>query len=136
MPEAEAVLYERPFAHVRNHVKPIREIARQDAHRRAWWRCGDARLGPCKALQPLTRYILTSRVVKHRLFVWANKFILPDSRLYNDRPTWLDHAHRDLDEAVAQAYAWKSDISDDGMPTKLLALNLERAKEYAKLCRA
>jgi hypothetical protein len=32
-----------------------------------------------------------------------------------------------LDEAVAQAYAWKSDISDDDMLTKLLALNLERA---------
>jgi len=41
-----------------------------------------------------------------------------------------------LDEAVAQAYAWKSDISDDEMLTKLLALNLERAKEYPKLCRA
>jgi hypothetical protein len=41
-----------------------------------------------------------------------------------------------LDEAVAQAYAWKSDISDDGMLIKLLALNFERAKEYAKLYRA
>jgi hypothetical protein len=41
-----------------------------------------------------------------------------------------------LDEAVAQAYAWKSDISDDDMLTKLLALNLERAKQYTKLCRA
>jgi len=41
-----------------------------------------------------------------------------------------------LDEAVAQADAWKSDISGDEMLTKLLALNLERAKQYAKLCRA
>ena len=41
-----------------------------------------------------------------------------------------------LDEAVAQAYAWKSDISDDDMLTKLLALDLEQAKRYAKLCRA
>jgi hypothetical protein len=41
-----------------------------------------------------------------------------------------------LDEAVAQAYAWKSAISDDDMLIKLLALNLERAKRYAKLCRA
>jgi hypothetical protein len=30
-----------------------------------------------------------------------------------------------LDEAVAQAYAWKSDISDDDMLTKHLALYLE-----------
>jgi hypothetical protein len=41
-----------------------------------------------------------------------------------------------LDEAVAQAYAWKSNISDDEMLTKLQAVNLERAKQYAKLCRA
>jgi hypothetical protein len=41
-----------------------------------------------------------------------------------------------LGEAVAQAYAWKSDISDDDMLTKLLALDLEQAKQYAKLCRA
>jgi hypothetical protein len=41
-----------------------------------------------------------------------------------------------LGEAIAQAYAWKSDIIDDEMLTKLLALNLERAKQYAKLCRA
>ena len=39
-----------------------------------------------------------------------------------------------LDEAVAQANAWKSDISDDEMLTKLLALNLERVKEYARIC--
>jgi len=30
-----------------------------------------------------------------------------------------------LDEAVAQAYGWKSDISDDDMLTKHLALYLE-----------
>jgi hypothetical protein len=30
-----------------------------------------------------------------------------------------------LDEAVAQPYAWKSDISDDDMLIKLLASNLE-----------
>ena len=41
-----------------------------------------------------------------------------------------------LDAAVAQPYAWGSDISDDDTLTKLLALNLERAKEYPKLCRA
>jgi type II restriction/modification system DNA methylase subunit YeeA len=42
------------------------------------------------------------------------------TNLYNARPGWLDHAHRDLDKAVAQAYGWKSDMSDDEMLTKLL----------------
>jgi hypothetical protein len=30
------------------------------------------------------------------------------TNLYNERPTWLDNAHRDLDEAVAEAYGWKA----------------------------
>ncbi len=50
------------------------------------------------------------------------------THLYNERPTWLDNAHRDLDAAVAQTYGWTPDMSDDELLTKLLALNLERAK--------
>ena len=49
------------------------------------------------------------------------------TNLYNERPAWLDHAHCALDEAVAEAYGWKPDMSDDEMLTKLLVLNLERA---------
>jgi type II restriction/modification system DNA methylase subunit YeeA len=49
--------------------------------------------------------------------------------LYHERPTWLDHAHRALDAAVANAYDWKPDMSDDQMLTKLLALNVARAEE-------
>ena len=52
------------------------------------------------------------------------------TNLYNERPTWLDNAHRNLDAAVADAYGWKPDMSDDEMLTKLLALNVERAKEH------
>ena len=52
------------------------------------------------------------------------------TNLYNERPAWLENAHRALDEAVADAYGWKADMSDDQMLTKLLALNLERAKEH------
>ena len=29
------------------------------------------------------------------------------TNLYNERPAWLDNAHRDLDEAVANAYGWQ-----------------------------
>jgi hypothetical protein len=49
------------------------------------------------------------------------------TNLYNERPAWLDNAHRALDEAVAEAYGWKAEMSDDEMLAKLLALNLERA---------
>jgi hypothetical protein len=51
--------------------------------------------------------------------------------LYNQRGTpegaWLDGLHRDLDEAVAAAYGWPATISDEGVLTRLLALNHERA---------
>ena len=49
------------------------------------------------------------------------------TNLYNERPTWLDLAHRRLDAAVFAAYNWPSDLTDDQLLEKLLALNLERA---------
>ena len=44
--------------------------------------------------------------------------------LYNARPTWLADAHTVLDAAVATAYDWPVDISDDDALAELLALNL------------
>jgi type II restriction/modification system DNA methylase subunit YeeA len=49
------------------------------------------------------------------------------TNLYNERPAWLDHAHRDLDAAVAAAYGWPADITEEEALARLLALNLERA---------
>lgn len=49
------------------------------------------------------------------------------TNLYNERPTWLDNAHKELDAAVAAAYGWPADISDDDALARLLALNHERA---------
>jgi len=49
------------------------------------------------------------------------------TNLYNQRPAWLDLAHKKLDEAVLAAYGWETDLSDDELLARLLALNLERA---------
>lgn len=49
------------------------------------------------------------------------------ANLYNERPTWLDNAHRDLDAAVATAYGWPADIGEEGALAQLLALNLKRS---------
>jgi hypothetical protein len=38
-------------------------------------------------------------------------------------------AYKWLDEAVFAAYGWKSDLSDEEILEKLLALNLERANQ-------
>ena len=45
------------------------------------------------------------------------------TNLYNARPQWLADAHEALDEAVAAAYGWPADISDDDVLRELLALN-------------
>lgn len=54
------------------------------------------------------------------------------TNLYNARPAWLDHAHRALDEAVADAYGWGADwragtLGDDDILARLFRLNQERA---------
>ena len=49
------------------------------------------------------------------------------TRLYNERPTWLDLAHRALDAAVFAAYGWDSAMPDADLLAALLALNQERA---------
>jgi len=54
------------------------------------------------------------------------------TNLYNQRPTWLDLAHKRLDDAVLDAYAWPHDLTDDQILERLLALNLERAAASKK----
>jgi hypothetical protein len=54
------------------------------------------------------------------------------TNLYNARPTWLDLAHKKLDNAVFDAYGWPRDLTDEQILERLLALNLERAGKQAK----
>ena len=52
------------------------------------------------------------------------------TNLYNQRPEWLANAHRALDVTVAAAYGWAdytSEMWDDEILKRLLALNLERS---------
>ena len=58
------------------------------------------------------------------------------TNLYNERPAWLDLAHKKLDAAVAAAYGWPADLTDEQILEKLLALNLERAAEEEKPTKA
>jgi hypothetical protein len=41
----------------------------------------------------------------------------------------IRHYHQQIDEAVAEAYGWPSDLDPEAMLTKLIALNEERAEE-------
>ncbi|NVK20812.1 MAG: class I SAM-dependent DNA methyltransferase [Methylocystaceae bacterium] len=243
IPLNEAALYEAPFEHVLNYVKPTREGLRRKNHREKWWIYGENRPALRNAISKKKRFIATSMVAKHRFFVWMPKiqipenlcvviasdsdamfgvvsskhhvlwslqlctwlgkgndqrytpstcfdtFPFPDSylsneeiaeaaktlndlrekwlnppdlvevvptvetgiqypskyigksqeaeailkkrtltNLYNENPMWLQMAHQKLDEAVAKAYGWPSDLSDDEILEKLFALNQERTK--------
>lgn len=57
------------------------------------------------------------------------------TKLYNERPAWLANAHAKLDAAVAAAYGWPADLTDEQILENLLALNLARAAEEAKSAR-
>lgn len=59
------------------------------------------------------------------------------TNLYNVRPAWLEHAHKALDEAVAEAYGWGDDwrhglLTDDEILARLFQLNQQRAAAAAK----
>ncbi len=52
------------------------------------------------------------------------------TKLYNQRPAWLDAAHKTLDLAVAAAYGWADyspEMPDEEILKRLLALNLARS---------
>ena len=63
--------------------------------------------------QPIPRHEDASKALKKRTL----------TNLYNARPQWLVDAHDALDAAVAAAYGWPADISDDDVLRELLALN-------------
>ncbi|MGI5835679.1 MAG: class I SAM-dependent DNA methyltransferase [Chloroflexota bacterium] len=82
MPESDASLYELPFEYILQKVKPKRINNKRAAYRDRWWIHVEPRPAMRIALQPLSRYIATPRVAKHRLFVFVPADTLPDSRLF------------------------------------------------------
>jgi type II restriction/modification system DNA methylase subunit YeeA len=88
-------------------VEAIAEAARELVHKRDNW------LNPPDAApEALAKLTLTN--------------------LYNKRPTWLENAHRKLDEAVFAAYGWPATLTDAELLERLLALNRERADSQQK----
>ena len=63
--------------------------------------------------RPVPRHASAAKELKKRTL----------TKLYNARPQWLENVHKELDDAVAAAYGWPTDISDDDVLSKLLTLN-------------
>ncbi|MHB1795048.1 MAG: class I SAM-dependent DNA methyltransferase [Acidobacteriaceae bacterium] len=79
--EAEAALFEAPFEHLKIKVKPSRLKNRDKQRRERWWRLGRSGGDLKNALAPLARALVTSRVSKHRFFVWCSPETIPDTRV-------------------------------------------------------
>ena len=75
----QAALYEEPFEYVNEVVRPVRELNRDKSMRTYWWRLGRNRGELQNAIAPLTRFIVTPRVAKHRVFVWVPCETSPDT---------------------------------------------------------
>ena len=251
MSEADAALYEAPFAYVQQQVKPKRSSNRRADLRKGWWRHDRSGQTMFEKIKTVSRYIATPMTAKYRLFIWCDPAIYPENvlvviardddttfgilhsrfheiwslrlgttledrprytptttfetfpfpegltpnipaadyadnshavaiaeavrrlvelrdrwlnppewvgwvdepvpgypkrpvprnedaakelkkrtltNLYNARPQWLADAHASLDAAVAAAYGWSADISDDDALRELLGLNLAQGK--------
>ncbi|HQU79104.1 MAG TPA: N-6 DNA methylase [Azonexus sp.] len=79
--EGDASLFEAPFAHVVEFVKPERITNNRKARATYWWRHGETRPGLRSKLAGLTRYIATVETAKHRFFVWLPISIAPEHSL-------------------------------------------------------
>ncbi len=82
MPELDAAMYEAVFEYVRSEIKPERDKNNRESYRRLWWQHVEARPAMRAALAPLSRFLSTCRVSKHRLFVWLVAPTLPDSATF------------------------------------------------------
>lgn len=78
-PLAKAALFERPFAHVDEFVRPTR-IGNTDARAGSlWWLHKRSNDDLRVALSRVSRYVVTPRVSKFRIFVWRSSVVVPDS---------------------------------------------------------
>jgi type II restriction/modification system DNA methylase subunit YeeA len=80
--EADAKKFELPFQHIEKVVKPIRTKNNRGSYREKWWLFAETRAGMRSAIKSLTRYIVTPRVAKHRIFIWVDSFSLIDSATF------------------------------------------------------
>jgi type II restriction/modification system DNA methylase subunit YeeA len=116
MPEGEAAWFAEPFGHVVRSVKPLRDRNRRLSRQQRWWLHGETVPGLRGALAPLSRYIVTPRVAKHRMFAWLHTRVMPDSRVYaiaRDDDTTFGILHSRFHEVWALAQASRHGVGND-----------------------
>ena len=73
----QAQEFEAPFQYVEKIVKPVRVTNNSKKRREQWWKLGASGRDYRYASKKLHRKIFTSRVAKHRIFVWVGKSVFP-----------------------------------------------------------
>jgi type II restriction/modification system DNA methylase subunit YeeA len=81
MAEADACLYEVPFAYAKQHIQPTRVGKREARTNEMWWLFQWSRPVMRCATANLPRFIVTPEVSKHRVFAWMSPPIVPDKNL-------------------------------------------------------
>lgn len=81
MSEGDASLYEAPFEHVLENVRPARSLVRRPRYRDLWWQYAEPCMGMRRAISSLKRYIATPTLSKYRLFVFVDARVQPDHQL-------------------------------------------------------
>ena len=71
-------MYELPFGHVVEHVKPERAKNNREIRRRHWWRFSEPMPALRQAVSQPSRFIVTPRVSKYRIFAWRDAQTVPD----------------------------------------------------------
>ncbi|HEV7301646.1 MAG TPA: DNA methyltransferase [Tepidisphaeraceae bacterium] len=74
--------YESAFKYVETTVKPERINNRRASYAENWWLHVEPRPALRNATQTLDRFIVTTRVSKHRIFAWFANPTLPDSATF------------------------------------------------------
>jgi hypothetical protein len=82
MTAQDAALYEIPFEYIKQRVKPVRALNKRSTYATKWWLHGEARGNLRQAIAPLSRFIATPGVSKHRVFVWIGAAVLPDHAVF------------------------------------------------------
>lgn len=116
MTEAEAAYYVAPFSYLAKHVRPSRTGKREERANIVWWRHQRPRPEMRAALARLQRFICTPRVSKHRVFVWLDAAVLPDTRLVaiaRDDDTTFGVLQSRFHQAWALGHASRHGVGND-----------------------
>lgn len=81
MSEVEAAQYEAPFEYVRREVLPQRATNKRESYRERWWLHVEPRPALRSSIKPLSRFIVTPRNGRQRVFSWLRAPVLPDCQV-------------------------------------------------------